>query len=80
MEGDKAETFFYIKVGKIAMIHKKSHTFVKDLGPQKYFGELGFLTGKERSLSAKARDFTEVYVLRKDVFEKISESYIQAIQ
>ena len=79
MEGDKSEAFFYIKLGKIAMIHKKSHTFVKDLGSHSYFGELGFLTGKERCLSAKARDFTEVYVLRKDVFEKIYESYIQAI-
>lgn len=35
---------------------------------------------KPRLLSAKARDFTEVYVIQKSDFDSISSNYLQAIQ
>jgi CRP-like cAMP-binding protein len=58
MENDKSESLFFIHSGKIAMIHKQSHTFITDLDPNHSFGELGFLTGEPRTLSAKTRDYS----------------------
>mmetsp|Transcript_34499 Transcript_34499/g.52793 ORF Transcript_34499/g.52793 Transcript_34499/m.52793 type:complete len:211 (+) Transcript_34499:416-1048(+) len=80
MEGDTAESVYYIHIGKVAMIHKSSRTFVIDLNKEKYFGELGLLSGDPRTLSAKSRDFTEVFTLNKTNFELISENYIDAMR
>ena len=80
MEKDKAECIYYIIQGKVAMIHKQTHTFVTDLKKEQYFGELGMLQEEPRCLTAKARDFTEVYIIKKVDFEHISENYIQALQ
>lgn len=80
MEKDKAESIFYIIQGKIAMIHKQSHTFLTSLIPGSSVGELGFLMDQPRQLSAKARDFTEVYVIQKSDFDTISSNYLQAVQ
>jgi len=79
MEKDKSESLFYILQGKVAMIHKQSHTFITDLGKDKYIGDLGFLLGEPRCLSAKARDFTEVFVISKMDFDVVSENYVQAM-
>jgi CRP-like cAMP-binding protein len=69
MEKDKAESIFYIVGGKVAMIHKQSHTFITSLNPESHVGELGFLMETPRTLSAKARDFTEVYLIQKSDFD-----------
>lgn len=80
MEKDKSESMMYILQGKVAMLHKQSHTFIKDIEKDCHFGELGFLLGEPRCLSAKARDFTEVFVISRTDFEMVSENYVQAIQ
>jgi signal-transduction protein with cAMP-binding, CBS, and nucleotidyltransferase domain len=69
MENDKAESMFYILQGQVAMIHKQTSTFIVDLKMESYFGEYGLISGQTRSLSAKCRDFTEVYVISKRHFE-----------
>lgn len=61
------------------MIHKTSHTFFKDLNPTDNFGEIGFFTDQPRLLSAKSRDYCELYVIDKRDFLKIAEDYIHAI-
>ena len=61
------------------MIHETSHTFLKDLMKGDYFGEIGFLTDNPRMVSAKAREYTELYVIHKSDFIKIAEDYIIAI-
>ena len=76
MEKDKAECLYYIAQGKVAMIHKQTHTFIKDLVGREYFGELGILWDQPRCLSARSRDFTEVFILNKEDFLHISENYI----
>ena len=45
MEKDRAENIYYIIQGKVAMIHKQSHTFITDLGKDQYFGEIGVFSG-----------------------------------
>lgn len=61
------------------MIHKKTHTFVLDLKQGDNFGEIGFFTDNPRLLSAKSRDYTELYVIDKSDFLRIAEDYIYAI-
>lgn len=51
------------------MIHKQTSTFIVDLKQEAYFGEYGLITGNTRSLSAKSRDFTECYVIKKADFD-----------
>ena len=62
------------------MIHKQTSTFIIDLKQESYFGEYGLITGKNRSLSAKCRDFTESYVIKKVDFDSAAENYIEAIR
>lgn len=61
------------------MIHKQSHTFMMDLIKGDYFGEIEFFTDDPRKLSAKSRDFSEFYVIKKKNFLEIAEDYINAI-
>jgi len=65
MENDKSESIIYILEGKVAMLHKLSHTFIKDIGKEQHIGEIGVLKEQPRSLSAKVRDYTTAFVLKK---------------
>ena len=47
-ERDKSQSIIYIHRGKCAMIEKHSHTFVKEIGTDTYFGEVGAITGNLR--------------------------------
>ena len=78
MEKDRADALYYINRGKVAMIHKQSHTYIIDLTEREHFGELGMLAERPRSLSAKARDYTESIIIRKQIFYKVAENYIEA--
>jgi CRP-like cAMP-binding protein len=61
------------------MIHKESHTFLLDLVKDDYFGEIGFFTDQARTLSAKSRDYTDLYFLDKHEFLDIARDYLSAI-
>lgn len=61
------------------MIHKKTHSYMVDLVKDDYFGEIGFFTDNRRLMSAKSRDFTEVYAIYKKDFLEIAEDYIHVI-
>ena len=61
------------------MIHKQTHSYIKDLKNEEYFGQIGVLKEEPRSLSAKARDFTETYRLNKTDLQKVSLNYVQAL-
>ena len=78
MEKDRADALYYINRGRVAMIHKQSHTYISDLEDKDYFGELGMITERPRSLSVKARDYTESIIIRKKIFDKVIQNYIEA--
>ena len=62
------------------MLHKQSHTFLLDLKLGKVLGEIGVFKNELRSLTAKARDFTEVYCIKKSDLYELSENFTQALQ
>lgn len=61
------------------MIHKATHTYFIDLRIGESFGEIGFFTDNPRLLTAKSRDYSELYVIDKKDFLKIAEDYISAL-
>ena len=65
--------------GKAGMIHKASYSYFIDLGVGDNFGEIGFFTDNPRMISAKSRDYCELYCIHKKDFIKIAEDYINGI-
>ncbi len=70
---------YYAVSGKIAMLHKKSHSYLAELIKDDYFGEIEFFSEEPRLLSARSRDFTECYTIHKRDFIHIAEDYINSI-
>lgn len=61
------------------MVHQQSHTYLNELRIGDSFGEIGFFTDNPRMLTAKSRDYCQLYVIEKKDFIKIAENYIKAI-
>jgi CRP-like cAMP-binding protein len=61
------------------MLHKASHTFLIDLNKSDYFGEIEFFTEEPRIITAKSREYTEVYAIHRKDFLRIAEDYITTI-
>ena len=62
-------------------MHKKTKTFIIDLGVEKMFGEIGFFTGRPRTVTAKSRTFSELVFLNQIKFlSLIDKKYPAAIQ
>ena len=78
IEKDEADCIYYIEVGKIAMIHKQSYSFVIELAVESTFGEIGVFRNDKRILTARAMDFTIVYFIKKDHFYKIVKNFTKA--
>ncbi|CDW81481.1 UNKNOWN [Stylonychia lemnae] len=79
-EGDESKHLYNIVQGKTGMIHKASYSYFIDLGVGDNFGEIGFFTDNPRLLSAKSRDYCELYCISKRDFVKVAEDYINGIQ
>jgi len=61
--------------GRIALIHRKTFTYLVDLIKDDYFGEVAFFSSKSRTCTAKSRDFTEVFIMDKDMFLDCAKDY-----
>lgn len=75
IEDDPGGKIFFIVKGKVAILHRKTRTYIKDLGKDDFFGEIGFFSEKARQATAKSRDFTNLLVLDHDSFEKKTEEF-----
>jgi CRP-like cAMP-binding protein len=64
--------------GNILLIHRKSFTYIKELGIDDFFGEFAFFSGSERKTSAKSKNFTETLTLKKVRFNESLEEYVEA--
>jgi|TARA_B110000285_G_C15034873_1_gene568682 CRP-like cAMP-binding protein len=49
---------------------RKSKTFITNLGQGKIFGEIGFFTGRPRTVTIKSKGFSELMYLDKYKFLK----------
>jgi signal-transduction protein with cAMP-binding, CBS, and nucleotidyltransferase domain len=81
VENDVSDSMYYITEGKIALIHKASHTIVrKDVGEDEIFGEVGLFSGNQRLLSARALDFTSCSMLHKKEVLKLCELFARGFK
>lgn len=72
VEDELGSELFFICNGKVALIHKKTKTFLKDLKQDGSFGEIGFFSEKPRQVSIKARDFTDVFIISREPFLELA--------
>jgi CRP-like cAMP-binding protein len=52
------------------LLDKKTHTFIKDIDSNKFFGEISFFTVKERCVTARSKNFVEVLKLDRERFDE----------
>ena len=62
-EGTKGDKVLYVTKGSVMMIHKKTATFIGEVGFDSFLGEVSFFTGTPRALTAKSKNFTEALSL-----------------
>ena len=79
-EGDRGDSLYYIQKGNVVLVHKKTATFIKELGGDDFMGECAFFTGEPRKVSARSKNFTDVIVLMKADFILTTEEFPKDFQ
>lgn len=80
MEYSSNPAIFFILVGGVDIYHEKSIrttevTKLNSLHKGQNFGEISFFSGRSRSASAKATDFTTILSLHREDFLKVLEHF-----
>ena len=73
-QGDVSEVFYIIATGDAELIHEREgdgNSIIGRIGPGGHFGETGLLTGKPRSVSARALRDLELICFDKRVFRTL---------
>ncbi len=77
-EDEKGTKMYFITKGTVVIMQKKSHTYIKELQVDEYFGEISFFSRLNRQATARSRGFTEVLSLSKESFTQTAELYPEA--
>lgn len=56
----------YLTHGNINLLHKRSFTFIKDIGVNTFLGEIAFFSDGVRSASAISKNFTEMLTIERN--------------
>jgi len=67
-ENEKGTKMYFITKGNVVIIQKSTHTYIKELQVDEYFGEIAFFSDMNRTATARSRGFTEVLSLSKQSF------------
>ncbi|KAL4481510.1 hypothetical protein ABPG74_007599 [Tetrahymena malaccensis] len=78
-QGDQDDcSLFYIVKGKVSIIYisdsensQREDLMISSKGKHEYFGEISFISGNNRTLTAKASDFCRIYKINRDKFIQI---------
>lgn len=71
---------YFILKGKVQLLitgsgknqrNRNQKTVLRDLNEDSVFGELSFFTGKERNCTAQSKDFTTMFLIKREDFLKI---------
>lgn len=74
LEGDPADRFYIVSQGEVEVLRKGSGTRelrVATLGPGRFFGEIGLLTGEPRDATVRATQPGELLVMERDPFNQL---------
>jgi CRP-like cAMP-binding protein len=72
-EDEKGTKMYFITKGTVVIMQKKSHTYIRELVVDEYFGEVAFFSDLSRQATARSRGFTEVLSLNKDSFSETAQ-------
>lgn len=77
--GDPGEAMYFIYKGEVEIISKEGVTIaqVKD---GSFFGEMALLHDRARSATARANEFCDLYVLKKNFFQQVCRKYPEFFQ
>lgn len=67
-EGERGNKMYFITKGNVVILQKATHTYIKELQVDEYFGEIAFFSDISRQATARSRGFTEVLSLNKGSF------------
>ena len=76
-EGTEGNTFYIISKGRVSAWQKKGllkKTFLSELGPNEFFGEMALLSTGERTATVVAEDDCVLFKLYRNDFKKIMKS------
>ncbi|CAI2366607.1 unnamed protein product [Moneuplotes crassus] len=74
-EGNIGDKLFFINKGSALLVHKKSKTFIKELGVETCFGEVSFFSDLPRAATSTAKTFTETMFIDRESFHEVSKIY-----
>ena len=67
-EDERGTKMYFITKGTVVIMQKLTHTYIKELQVDVYFGEVAFFSDLNRQATARSRGFTEVLSLNKESF------------
>ena len=74
-EGDIGNKLYFINKGSVIIVHKKTKTFIKEIGVESCFGEVSFFSGLPRSATVSSKAFTETMNISKKSFMETLKRY-----
>ena len=77
-EKELSADIYFIETGRVTLLHKESKTYIKELEKNKYFGEISFFTAKPRTTTVIAKDFTEIYIIKRQDFYHLADKISRA--
>ena len=73
-QGDPSDRFFIVTAGEVEVVERAPdgrERIIRTIGPGRYFGEMGMLSGAPRAASVRAKDPVEVLTLDREAFLQI---------
>ena len=67
-EDERGTKMYFITKGTVVIMQNSTHTYIKELQVDEYFGEVAFFSDLNRQATARSRGFTEVLSLNKESF------------
>lgn len=74
-EGNIGDKLYFINKGSVLLVHKKTKTFIKELGVETCFGEVSFFSDLPRAATVSAKTFTETMYISRENFHQIARLY-----
>ena len=73
--GEEGRDMYFISRGTVEIVAEDGHTVLNILHDGDFFGEIALLFSQPRTASVRAVDYCDLYVLRKDTFDRVLARY-----
>ncbi|MGZ3769591.1 MAG: cyclic nucleotide-binding domain-containing protein [Bdellovibrio sp.] len=77
--GDQGDAMYFVYKGEVEIVSKEEVVIAK-VGEGSFFGEMSLLLDGKRNASARASQFCDLYVLKKESFEEVCSKYPEFLE